>query len=48
MMNCVRELPNSMYMDQRVGDSRELMYVKLAVCEEFCKLLPRRFGVGVL
>ena len=30
MMNCVRELPNySVYMDQRVGDSRELMYVKL-------------------
>ena len=30
MMNCVRELPNcNVYMDQRVGDSRELMYVKL-------------------
>lgn len=30
MMNCVRELPNcNVYMDQRVGDSRELMYMKL-------------------
>ena len=30
MMNCVHELPNcNVYMDQRVGDSRELMYMKL-------------------